>query len=252
MTCSRRRCLLLAPQQMPLTREFLNFVLALILLSSTYDSAVADEVKVGTGIDCSVGKYGQTTPVQICLYPNSIHAFLGTYELKLSLPYVEVRDGSGIKGYGDSSFYAGKTVAENFYGIDAVDLGVKVKARNGSVDLGLGTGRTAYSGGVALTWLPAPRQLYVLYLGFTSMSRNGSEIGSYATVWYKYLATDNMRLGLIYENNEIGYSKRIETFTLMPELVVSGNITFKPFVYIGLNSFAPSKGAGLVASYSFQ
>lgn len=233
-------------------QRYARSLAAWIALGSICASAVADEIKIGSGIDCSSGKYGQPTPVEICVYPNNIHAFLGSYEFKLSLPYVEVRDGSGVQGYSDASIYAGKTIAEDLFGIDAVDLGIKVKARNGSVDLGLGTGRTAYAAGVALTLLPEPKHLYLMYFGITSGSRQDSKVGSYATIWYKYLANSNLRVGLIYENNEIGYSGRIETLTLMPEIVITSEIVIKPFFYIGLNSFAPSKGAGLVASYSFH
>lgn len=214
--------------------------------------ASADELKIGTGVDCSSGKYGQETPTVVCFYPHNIHAFTGPYEFKLSFPYVDIKDASGTNGYGDVSFYAGKTIAEDVFGLDAIDLGVKVKGHNGRADRGLGTGRMAYAGGVALTSLVDSRHIYLVYYGLTSGSRQDSRIGSYATIWYKYMAGRKLRFGLIYENNEIGYINRIETLTLMPEIDIGSGVVIKPFIYVGLNAFAPSKGAGLVTSYSFQ
>ena len=194
---------------MLLIRKYMILSIAAIALALFRTAAAADEIKVGTGIDCSSGKYGQTIPVVICVYPNSVHAFFGLYEFKLSVPYIDVKDGSGAKGYGDFSIFAAKTIAEDVLGLDGIELDLKVKARNGSVDLGLGTGHTAYAAGIGLTWLPSSQHLYFLYAGATSGSRLDSKTGAYATVWYKYLSSPNLRVGLIYENNEIGYVNRI-------------------------------------------
>ncbi len=214
--------------------------------------AVADEIKVGTAIDCSRGKYGQDTWTVVCMYPNYVQAFTGPYEFKLSIPYIDTRNQPGGKGFGDITLYAGRTVAEDMLGFDAIDLGVKMKARNGSVDRGLGNGRSGYAGGIALTTLVRDRHLLLAYFGATTGSRDDSRVGAYLNVWYKFLFNDHQRLGVLYENNELGYSKRIETLTLMPEFVFGGKWTVKPFVYRGLNSFAPSIGVGVATSYSFH
>lgn len=214
-------------------------------------NAGADEIKAGGGVDCSSGKYGQSEPTVICFYPYNLHAFTGPYEFKLSFPYIDIRGEGGTRGFGDMSFYAGKTVAENFWGNDALGFDFKVKARNGSVAKGLGTGRLAYNAGLTWVSLVDTRHLYLFYYGLTWGNRPEKKVGSYTTLWYKYLSSDDLRWGLIYENNEIGYSRRIETLSFMPEIALNKRLLLKPFVYMGINAFAPSKGVGMVASYSF-
>jgi len=224
------------------------------LLACGTATAAAPEYKLSLGLDCSSGRYGQAELVNICMVPYSLQVLSDRYELKLSVPYYDVRAeaGSGTRGVGDASFYAARTVLEEALGLDAIELNLKVKARNGSSARGLGTGRTAYNLGFGLTKLAGTQHLVLAYGGLTARSRPGSEIGGFAVVWYKYLASPRVRIGLLYENNEVGYAKRIETFAVMPELVVGGGWTLKPFVYVGLNGFAPDKGIGMVGSYSLR
>ena len=219
---------------------------------SAATACVADDIRLGTGVDCSSGRYGGREAVGGCMLPFSLQALGSHYELKLSVPYFSVDAGQRTSGYGDASFYAARTVAENLLGIDAIEIGARYKARNGSVERGLGSGRTSWQLGFGLTEFVQSRHLLLFYAGITSGQRSDGQRGAYATAWYKYLAGPGTRLGAIYENTEIGWSRRSETLTLMPEFVLSRHWTIKPFAYVGLHRLSPERGAGIVSTYALQ
>lgn len=218
-------------------------------------AAAAQELRLGTGVDCSQGRYGTAQEVGVCMLPHHLHLVAARYELKLSLPYIRVDaglPGQQVSGYGDASLHGAVVVAEDLPGVDALEVGMKVKARNGSVDRGLGNGRMAHQLGLGTVSFVGARHLVLLYTGLTHGQRPDRQTGAYATAWYKFFARPGLRLGVLYENNEIGWSQRIETLALMPEVAVGSHWTLKPFAYVGLNSFAPDRGIGLVSSYRLR
>jgi hypothetical protein len=221
-------------------------------LAAAASLAAHAEWRVGSGIDCSSGRYGTDDSIPVCIYPNNLHVFQGAWEVKVSVPSIHVNDASDAEGQGDASLFVGYTFARDVLGLFDLELDVKVKGRNGSVREGLGTGRTSQSLGLGAVSLLEGRHLLLLYAGATRNGRPAGGTGAYATAWYKFLHSERSRVGVIYENNDVGHANRIETLTLMPEFVLARRWTIKPFVYRGLRTFGPRQGAGVVFAYTIH
>lgn len=254
--------------------------LSAILLATPGVAAAEDYVQFATGIDYSKGDYGDTVDTEMLAVPFSVKVKRGNFDVRLTLPYVDVTGPEGVipgdggvrgPGRGNGGGGGGGTtdpVVTSRSGLgDAVlaatyslpigdstwfDTTGKVKFPTASEAKSLGTGTTDFT---------VQGELLHAFGPVSAAVRGGrrfngsSEAFPLEDVWLAgagvYVASGNSTFGLDYEWREGSLAASPDRSEITGSLTqkLSDSLRLQGYAYTGLADGSPDFGAGAQVLY---
>jgi len=249
-----------------------NLICASALLCAPLASSFAGELTGLSGLDYSLGSYGNAVKTSITAVPLIAKYSDGPLVLKTSIAMIQMTGPGNVIAGGDGNFATGATgttkrtvsglgdlVLAGSYTVHEgagwlVDLGGKIKLPTGDKDKGLSTGKTDYSAlvdvyrsvqsvtvnfGAGYKWVGDPagtvfRNIYLLNAGLSSR------------------ISDSTRVGLSLDHAQsvvAGLKPRQELMAYMLRQL-EGGWKLQLYGSAGLNKNSPDLGAGMVFAHN--
>jgi hypothetical protein len=251
----------------------LLFTTLAVLLST---QANAEDTKFGlsTGIDYSVGKYGQSENTYIKYVPITAKIDLDRWLFRVTVPWVEIDGPSGATGGDGKIILTNKrnrrsrdsglgdiVTSATYSAIQSseyklfVDVGAKVKFGTASFNKGLGTGENDYS-----AQLDVYKMLDdVTLLGTAGYRKLGDPAGiDLNNVWfgtmgaiYKFDAANNVGAFLDLRQATSDSSTNLREYTLFYSHRFNPTYNLQSYIYGGDTKSSSDIGAGIMLGVSW-
>lgn len=247
-----------------------------VLIAVLPATALAEGLTVGTGLDYSSGKYGDTQKTEAWYVPITGKYETGLWTFRLAVPFIRstgpgnvigagpdrvtipggsttVRTESGLGDIVGSAFYNLVDERDSEFGLD---LGAKVKLGTGDNDKGLGTGENDYSVQVDVF---KPIGLYTAFgsLGYRMYGDPpGVELHNviYGSVGGSYRMSSETSVGLAYDFRPriTASGSSISEVTAFVSQRLSRDRKLQVYALTGLTDGSPDFGVGVMFNYSYQ
>ena len=253
--------------------------IATLVLASPSAAAAEDYIQLSTGIDYSSGDYGDTVDTVMLAIPFTVKVKRGDFDIRLSLPYLDVTGPSGVipgdggvrgpgRGNGGGGTSDPEVTSRSGIG-DAVlsatyslpigertwfDTTGKVKFPTASEEKFLGTGTTDFT--LQGELLHSFGQISAAVRGGRRFN-GSSDVYPLEDVWLAgaglYLGTGDTTFGLDYEWREGSLAASPDRSELTGSLTqkLSDALRLQGYAYTGLADGSPDIGAGAQVLYRF-
>jgi hypothetical protein len=235
-------------------------------------ASATPEIRWSTGFDYTSGKYSDDETTSILYVPVSMKVLMGSFEAKVTVPYISI-DGPGTvvgggdvgpinrdrlpgvvstqSGLGDvtasltyTSFMQDNTLFVDFTG--------KVKLPTASADKNLGTGQTDFTTQIDVTKMAGGVNLFAT-AGYRFMGSSDAlplRDGFLGSLGTSFAVSDGASMGLIYDYRQSasGRTEDPSELTAFISWKISKKLRLQTYGVVGFSNGSPDSGLGMQIS----